>query len=612
MLFVTFLPYLADYYVLQPNISFREYYSQYVIDRYYAFETIIITLFVLSIVFFSEKVWFSMSVAAVVLFILAHATSIKYAARNEFLRISDIKLIDAARLAVQYLNFKLCFKQIWVICFVLFLCISVFAAERCCKRYSLSIKYIWRTSKSFQRFRIFAGCTFFTIMICYGNYFIGNEYSKEFIDKADTIGMENDRYVLYVFLKNDSMANINMKSIEESYRFFKEISLAHTCGKSVENIRCPNIIVIMNESWWNTDNIWSDNIKFSLDPMKPYKKLAEESSCGYVFSNVFGGGTISSEMEFLTGLNTKYFLSDTSIYLEMRKRKMPSIVEYFNELQYDTIAVHPYYGEFYDRNTIYANLGFDKIIFEEDMQYTEIYSRYISDESLVKQIIKEYEESKNDQKFIFAVSVANHIKVLDYKQDFVKDYMYPVSVTLDKESLSEDDAIDLVNYINGIYLANESLMQLVSYFKSIDEPIVILMYGDHAPSFSKDALELMGLNSTDVEIQKCLYSVPVLMWSNFDAQQIEFSGENINYLPQMLIRYAGLPETDMVQILEYEQSVLQANTRKIVQDNYGQWIEKYNEKQIEAVRHFKVIDYDILFGNSSQRDALWKPYDIGK
>lgn len=342
--------------------------------------------------------------------------------------------------------------------------------------------------------------------------------------------------------------------------------------------------------------------------MEPYKRLAGKCSSGQLSANIFGGGTISSEAEFLTGLNTKYFLSDIGIYSELQERKLPSIVDYFHDMDYDTVAIHPYYGEFYDRDVIYPQLGFDKIIFEEDMQYTDIYTQYISDESLACQIIKEYEEGKNAQQFIFAVSIANHIRVLDYKKDLVDDYPYPISIIESGESLNEKNRNDLVNYMNDIYLSNKAFEQLVLYFSKTKEPVAVVMYGDHAPSFSKGILTLLGLDGTDWETQKRLYSVPVLMWSNFDAEKIHFSGENINYLPQIVLDYAGLPESDMTQILRYEKKILKSNTRKVVEDANRQPARTYNEEQTEAVRHFKVMDYDILFGSSTDRDKIWQPY----
>ena len=284
-------------------------------------------------------------------------------------------------------------------------------------------------------------------------------------------------------------------------------------------------------------------------------------------------------------------------------------MDYFNALDYDTVAIHPYDGNFYGRSTMYSALGFDQIVFEDDMDYTDIYSCYISDESLAQQIIKEYEENPAEQKFIYAVSIGNHIQGLDRKHDSLKPYPYPISVNL-KGNLDEEAYMDLVSYINGIYLANKAFEELTDYFAQTDEPVVLAMYGDHMPGFSKEALELMGLDGTDSETQRRHYSVPVLIWSNFEADRMELDGENINYLPQMLLAYAGLPDSDMSLILKRQREVLKTNTRILVADNQGSVLHAYNNSQSEAVRHFMVVDYDILFGSSPERERVWLPYAV--
>ena len=349
--------------------------------------------------------------------------------------------------------------------------------------------------------------------------------------------------------------------------------------------------------------------------MQPYHELSEKCSSGYLSTNIYGGGTISSETEFLTGINTKYLLSDAGIYVETRSRKIPSIVDYFHALNYHTTAIHPYYGNFYSRDQVYAQMGFDKVIFEEDMDYTGIYTRYISDESLVRQIIKEYEDGKESAKkdqFIFAVSIANHDRSLNYKHEIVEDYGYPIDVVVKNEEVSEAEQSDLVNTVNGIYLANKAFAQLVDYFEKEEQPVLVVMYGDHIPFFSGSVLKAFGLEGNDYGSQRRQYSVPILMWSNFNDKKIDFTGENINYLPQILLEYAGMPETDMTRILQCEKRYFKTDVRRFVEDSDEEHIKVYSDEQLEVVRYINVVDYDILFGSSPHRERLWQPHGAGK
>lgn len=92
---------------------------------------------------------------------------------------------------------------------------------------------------------------------------------------------------------------------------------------------------------------------------------------------------------------------------------------------------------------------------------------------------------------------------------------------------------------------------------------------------------------------------------------LEYFAQNAvnRYLPQILLEYARLPESDMTRILKYQREVFKTNTSRMVTDCYGQQIKSYTMEQIEAIRHFKVVSFDILYGSSPLRNRVWQPYD---
>ena len=601
---VTFLPYLADYYVLQPDDTILSYYANNSVDIYYHFEIIMVGLSIMTLWFLSKRLWVALTIPSLLLMLLAYADGIKYTALNELLRFNDLMVTEAAGIALRYLNLKFTLPQIKVLAFVFVLCFGGFAADRLCRKYPLFSSNSPLSLKRRHILRLTLCCVCLAGLLGYSAYIIGNAYSMTSIDTNNVYGADSQRYIVYNFIKNDRLTNINMNNVQDSYRYFLD---RQAVNDQTDAANKPNVIVIMNESWWNTDNITGSGITFSSDPMETYRELEKYCSSGQLTANIFCGGTIGSETEFLTGLNTKYFVSYMGIALALQEHKIPSIVDYFNALDYDTMAIHPYEGSFYGRSIIYPAMGFDKIVFEDDMDYTDIYSCYISDESLARQIIKEYEESKAEQKFIYAVSIANHIQGLDRNHDSLRAYPYPISVNVEG-TLNEEDYMDLVSYINGISLANEAFEELAAYFAQTGDSVVLVMYGDHMPGFSEEARELMGLGGSDSETQRRHYSVPVLMWSSFETDKIKLDGENINYLPQILLEYAGLPDADMSRILKQQREFFKANTRILVTDDQGSVLNAYDYRQREAIRHFMVVDYDILYGSGSSRERVWLPY----
>lgn len=610
LLFYVFLmPYLADFYLLEPEATFQDFYFEYIDNRYYIFEIVILIFAVIAILCITGRIGVSILLTSIPMMLLAYASSIKFAARNELFRLDDLKLTEAAGMAVNFLNFRYSFIHVMVIVVVSLFCLCGIFVDILCRTFPMPVKNGKESRQIPKIIRIFMSGACIAAMFCYGHFFMYSTQNAMVVEGNQITNEGYDRFVLYNFLKNEKNVDITTDDIEKSYDYFRDMAAD---GKSqAVNGQEPAVIVIMNESWWSTDNIVSNEISFSTDPMEPYHELAEKCSSGNLSSNIFGGGTVSSETEFLTGINTKYLLSDSGVYLEMREHKVPSLVDYFHALGYHTTAIHPYYDFFYSRDKTYSLMGFDKVVFEDSMDYTDIYTRYISDDSLASQIIKEYEDDSNStdkKKFIFAVSITNHDRSLNYKWDAVENYPYPIEVTIGDSEVSESSYSDFVNSVNGIYLANLAYGRLVDYFEQKKEPVVIVMYGDHIPFFTGDILKAMGLDGDDFATQTRQYAVPVLMWSNFNDAKIDFSGENINYLPQMLLEYAGLPETDMTQILRCERSFFKSDVRRFVRDSDGRQIKVYNKEQQEMVRNINVIGYDILYGSSSNRDALWQPY----
>ncbi len=636
VMYATYIPCLLDYYIIRPEYSYFSFFNESFLKASYTFEGIIIGMTLAALYCLTLHAGGSTLIVSVCLFILTHASYIKYINRKELLKLDDLRLTEAAGMALDYFRFT---RNRWLVLIagvLLFFVGAGFALdwlrrkawkdcgsdgkvqkvnetgeeEEAGKKEEGDIDSaaaeggLRRRRKAMIYARLLVCVCLCAAIFLYTDHFLGERYV---IDVTEPHVSETNRYVLYRFLQNDSLSTISVERVEESYDFLfsKEPPKETADGENYPN-------VIMNESWWNTDNIRTDRITFSEDPMGPYKALEDRCDTGYVTSTVYGGGTVSPEIEFLTGLNAKYYRTD-SAYAQIRGRRIPSLVDYFNGLGYETIAIHPYYGWVYGRDTAYAAMGFDQVVFEEDMQYKDIYTRYISDESLARQIIAETEVESGGPKFIWALSIANHMRVLDYTAEPAADYDYPIRMSVKGAELAAEDYGTLDNYINGIYLANQAFSQLVDYFSRVDQPTVLLMFGDHCPYFSTEILEVLGLGEEEDEEETAerLYSTPVIVWSNFSEKELSFSGESMYYLPQALIDYAGLPDCDMTRILRCERTCFKTNSPKFVRDAAGKEIYECTEEQLQVLNHCKAVQYDILHGEGIRGD-VWKPVAIGR
>ncbi|MBD5526495.1 MAG: hypothetical protein HDR04_19265 [Lachnospiraceae bacterium] len=78
------------------------------------------------------------------------------------------------------------------------------------------------------------------------------------------------------------------------------------------------------------------------------------------------------------------------------------------------------------------------------------------------------------------------------------------------------------------------------------------------------------------------------------------------YLPQALIDYAGLPDSDMTRILRYERSHFKTYSPKFVRDASGVELHECTEEQLQTLNHCKAVQYDMLHGEGIGRD-VWQP-----
>ncbi len=506
-LYALYVPCLMDYYVCRPDMSFSYFFQQNLSNPIYEFECVLLAFVV---AFFFCLTWnggVSIAITSLLVFLLTQGSYVKYMNRKEMLRLEDFLLTEAAGMAAGYLRFEFS-RYLVTLAGGLLVMVAAGAgleyvrSKHLFPRNNINKEKNWNIENTFVAIaRILTAGFVFFVMVFGAKRFMLSQLIEMRMDATKLVEAEDNRYVLYRFVKNDRLDPASAELTKQSYEYL--LAQEEEQEETVTRVY-PNVIVIMNESWWNTGNVDSDKVKFSRDPMIHYKRLLKRCVTGHLTSNVYGGGTISSEAEFLTGLNTKYYVTSSTIYEKTKNRKLPSVVDYYNALDYETVAIHPYYGDFYNREEVYETMGFDEAIFEEDMVNREIYTRYISDDSLVKEIIAEYEEQDEEaNKFIWSVSVSNHRRTLAYHIDSVEDYEYPISVEFTDEAytdeMEKEDYETLVNYVNGIYYAGKAYSELVDYFSEVDEPVIVVMFGDHVPNFSPATRVAMGLSDEEAE-----------------------------------------------------------------------------------------------------------------
>ena len=279
-----------------------------------------------------------------------------------------------------------------------------------------------------------------------------------------------------------------------------------------------NVIIIQNEAWW--DPSLMPEVSYSVDLIGGIRSLSGNTVKGTFLSPVYSGGTCMPEFEVITGIPTYLLPAATYPYSQYITDHTASIVSAYKNQGYQTVALHPYKTNFYNRSTAYPLLGFDTFKGIDEFLSQEKSGAYVDDMACVKQIIHEFENKTSDYIFEFVVTMENHGA---YKLPRYESFDFE----MEAPTLSQEDYEDLQRYSQGVYNADKAYMALVDYFKQVEEPVILVMYGDHLPLLGTNGSTYMDagfvehtetFNPSDYPQ---LYETPYVVWTNYPIPDFE-------------------------------------------------------------------------------------------
>lgn len=298
------------------------------------------------------------------------------------------------------------------------------------------------------------------------------------------------------------------------------------------NGKKPNIIMIMNEALADFSSI--SDIETNEDYMPFIHGLTENTVKGDLFVSIFGGGTSKTEYEALTSNSMAFMPKGSTPYVTYINRKTSSLATTLRAQGYGgMVAMHPYKGSGYKRNKVYPLLGFDKFYDLPEFNNSKVIRNHVSDEGNFDKIIEVYEQNrKKDKKpfFLFDVTMQNHSSY-DRKWDNLSDDI----------STIKDYGDDVNIYLNLVKESDEAFKKLVEYFSNVDEPTMIIMFGDHQPKLNNHFYENVekGFSLGDEYKMFEKYNTPFVIWANYDIEEQTDVKISANYMGTMVDELAG-------------------------------------------------------------------------
>ena len=312
--------------------------------------------------------------------------------------------------------------------------------------------------------------------------------------------------------------NYNKKEIEDNLNNNTNIvSINNKWGT-------PNIIYVLSEAYWDIDKI--EEVTFNEDIMKDYNELKENESVKVLktISPTYAGITANTEFEVLTGMSLNYFephyIPFNQLYNNKNTRETyPSIVKTLKDNGYKTYAYSPMDdGTLYNLKNIYNYIGFDNVYFFDDVyeDKNSIKGQQISEKALISRVINDINNYDNPY-FCYVKTIQNH---MPYNADkYRKEEM---KVSIKDTSLNEEMTFRCKLYAQGIYDSNIELKRLYEEIQKLEEPTIIVYFGDHLPSLTtsngEDIIENLSIVNTNNNLVNDFnkYCTETIILSNYD------------------------------------------------------------------------------------------------
>ena len=347
-----------------------------------------------------------------------------------------------------------------------------------------------------------------------------------------------DSFGVYVYQFDDLFQSLkptlnNMFGYDKA---LKNVSDYYSENKKVQSINeysgifeGKNVIAIHAESLQD----FAIGLEFNGKEVTPnLNKLIKDSLYFNNFYAQVGVGTSSdSEFTYATSLLPS---NSGTVFVNYYNNKFTTIQNLLKDKGYYVFSMHGNDGDFWNRNVMHQNMGYDKYYSKNSFVIDEEYGLGLSDESFFRQVvpmIKDIDENVPGPFYGTLITLTNHTPWSD--ADNLSELDLSMSVEIDGEEIKRDylEGNSLGDYIKCINYMDSAIGKFLDSMENegLLDDMVIVIYGDHDARinkkyydymynydpvndrlYDKDDSSYVEYNDYDYEIGK---NVPLIIWS---------------------------------------------------------------------------------------------------
>lgn len=321
-------------------------------------------------------------------------------------------------------------------------------------------------------------------------------------------------------------------------------------------------------------------------------RIAKE---GIYFSNFYsqvGVGT-SSDAEFTYATSLMPSLSGT-VFVNYFDTQYVTIQNLLKEKGYYVTSMHANNGDFWNREVMHKNMGYDEFYDKEYFTIDETIGLGLSDKSFFKQVIPYLQDIKqtNEKYYATLIMLSNHTPFDDL--ELIDEFETNVEYKINGETIIDNpiEGTMLEDYFRSVHYADQAIGQLINDLdeNGLLDNTVLIIYGDHEARIDKEEYDLLynynpltgkiydesdeqykEFNKYDYEIDK---KVPFIIWTKDQKfnKEVKIPMGMIDVLPtlgNMLNIYSDYQlGTDIFNIKDGDNMVVFTDTSYITSKIY--------------------------------------------
>ena len=349
-------------------------------------------------------------------------------------------------------------------------------------------------------------------------------------------------------------------------------------------LKGKNLIVIQVES------LESFVVGKEINGQKITPVMDELINNGLYFPNIYeqvNEGT-SSDSDLM--INTSMFpLRRGSTFFRYPSTEYNSLPNLLEEMNYDTIAIHPDKGSFWNYVNGLKGIGFNEFIDYYSFDIDEEIGLGLSDESYFRQVTPMLKDLKQPF-YAFTVTLTSH---------------GPFDLPEDKRTLNLEDELDK-NELGGYFESiNYTDAQIGKFLKQLDDEglldnTAIVIEGDHTGihKYYNSAIEKLS-NKEDWYLDNGHHTMPFIIWSKDmnEGKTFDTIGGQVDIMPSLL--YLMGVETDKYINTSLGRNLLNTNKSFAVLTNLEVIGENLTDEEKEIYKNIVELSDKMIRANNT-------------